>query len=130
MLYNLEILNGEITPQFSSEVFNYEVNVDSSALTLIFNYDTCDTCNVTVYGNNFLTEGENHVLIEVYDKELITYTLIVNKEKKSESVFSETNDKVEIKVNNNKEIFTPLIGVICFLSILTLFYVIFHKKKV
>ena len=26
MLYNLEILNGEITPQFSSEVFNYEVN--------------------------------------------------------------------------------------------------------
>ena len=28
MLYNLEVLNGEISPDFSSEVFNYVVNVN------------------------------------------------------------------------------------------------------
>mgnify|MGYP003235290300 CR=1 FL=1 len=120
MLYNLEVLNGEMTPDFSSEVFDYDVNVDSSALTLIFNYDTCDNCKVTVYGNSNLTSGENHVLIEVYDKKVTTYTLTVYKEKKT---VVNTEDKP-------KEFLIPIISVICFLTILVLFYVIFHKKKV
>ena len=129
MLYNLEVLNGEMTPDFSSEVFDYDVNVDSSALTLIFNYDTCDNCKVTVYGNSNLTSGENHVLIEVYDKKVTTYTLTVYKEKKASQVFSEVKTVVYTE-EKPKEFLIPIISVICFLTILVLFYVIFHKKKV
>ena len=129
MLYNLEVLNGEMSPDFSSEVFDYNVNVDSSALTLIFNYDTCENCSVTVYGNSNLTSGENHVLIEVYDKKVTTYTLNVYKEKKEAQVFSEVKTPVDTS-NKQNEFLIPIISVICFLTILVLFYVIFHKKKV
>ena len=129
MLYNLEVLNGEISPDFSSEVFDYNVNVDSSTLTLIFNYDTCDNCKVTVYGNSYLSSGENHVLIEVYDEKVTTYTLTVYKEKKETQVFSEVKTAVDTNEKTN-EFLIPIILVICFLTILVLFYVIFHKKKV
>ncbi len=129
MLYNLEVLNGEISPDFSSEVFDYNVNVDSSTLTLIFNYDTCDNCKVTVYGNSYLSSGKNHVLIEVYDEKVTTYTLTVYKEKKETQVFSEVKTAVDTNEKTN-EFLIPIILVICFLTILVLFYVIFHKKKV
>ena len=130
MLYNLEVLNGEISPNFSSEVFNYVVNVNKDILTLVFNYDTCDNCTVTVYGNNNLTPGENHVLIEVYDDKVTTYTLVVNKEYTSETpVFKDVNSAKEIKDVSDKSYITPLIGTLCFFTILALFCIIFHKKK-
>ena len=129
MLYNLEVLNGEMTPDFSSEVFDYDVNVDSSALTLIFNYDTCDNCKVKIKKKKKKTSGENHVLNENKKKKVTTYTLTVYKEKKASQVFSEVKTVVNTE-DKPKEFLIPIISVICFLTILVLFYVIFHKKKV
>ena len=131
MLNNLEVVNGSISPEFRSDILEYQVMVDKEVLTLVLNYETSENATVTIYGNDYLTEGENHVIIEVYENELQTYTLNVFKEgSKLASNLLDTYEKVEIDAGNLpvKEYITPTISIICFLTIAFLFCIIFKKK--
>ena len=129
MLNNLTIVNGILEPAFDSKVNNYTVYVDKDVISLVMEYDSGDYAT-TVYGNDYLTEGENHVYIEVADKEVNTYVLTVYK-KESQEAFNETDllESYEIDVNDYPTSFiTPFIGLICFISIMALFWVIFKRK--
>lgn len=131
MLNSLEVLNGTIHPEFAPDVFEYDVDVDKDVLTLVFDCKGPEGSTITVHGNDYLTEGENHVLIEVYDKEVITYTLTVMKESSSEvSSLFDTSTKVEVNANDKwyKDLITPGISIVCFITIVMLFCIIFKKK--
>lgn len=130
MLENLEVLNGSMTPEFKSDVYEYNVVVNEDAMTLILKYQALNDASVTVYGNNYLTPGENHVLIELFDKEVKTYTLTVMKES-TEEVMSFDNNYAKVEVNADsawRDLITPGISIVCFLTIVLLFCVIFRKK--
>lgn len=129
MLYNLEVVNGEMTPAFSSDVFIYDVKVSDEVLSLMLNYDAPLDSDVTIYGNSYLTSGNNHVLVEVYDGKVTTYTLNVYKEMETQDVFKEYTKSQTIKEEILSDVTKPLIGSICFLLIVALYCIIFRKRK-
>ena len=128
MLNNLEILNGSITPVFNSILKNYEVHVDDTVISLVMQYDTDNSNKVTIYGNDNLLNGENHVLIEVYDgNKLDTYTLTVYKG--LESVSEEYNENIRIEVTG-KEYDNTMIQysiIIVTIIVLLLIYKLFFR---
>lgn len=124
---DLEIINGSINETFSNNKYFYEVSVDSNVSTLIFSYDIDQNNTITIYGNDELTDGENHVYVEMYDgNEVITYTFLVNKEVVNNII------STNIKENNNDNNFdflrVPMISSISFIIIVILFCIIFRKK--
>ncbi len=130
MLLDLNVLNGSINPSFSSNIFEYTVivsDVDKLELDLKVDKDL----PVTIYGNDYLTDGENHVLIEIYDEKVNTYILTVykNSEEAVTNVVSNTQ-KVEITTNDllREDLLTPGIIATCFFIIVLLYVIIFHKK--
>jgi len=129
MLDSLEILNGSITPEFKPEEYNYEVLVDENTLSLEIKYTAPKSSSVTIYGNDYLTSGENHVLIEVYESEVKTYTLTVYKEEAKVSSVISNYEKVEVDARSKfNEFITPAISITCFILIVFLFCIIFRKK--
>ena len=129
MLLELEVLNGSMTPNFSPDIYEYTVYIsDEDSLDL--KYKVENDLPVTIYGNEDLTDGESHVLLELFNEKVITYKLTVNKNtEKSVSSENSTYEKVEVNLPNTflEDIKTPAITVTCFLIIATLFAVIFHK---
>lgn len=127
MIENLTIENGNMNNIFSQDIYEYEVSVDSSVSSLIFSYDLSDEYNVTIYGNDELTGGENHVYLEVSDDNSVTsYIFVVDKEE-TEQVFN-YNIKEEENLNyfyKNKEL---IISGISFILIVLLFVIIFKKR--
>ena len=72
MLEYLEILNGSITPQFNTNIFDYDVYVDDTVFFLDLKHN--ENIDIVVYGNDYLTEGESRVLIEVfYNNKVYSY---------------------------------------------------------
>lgn len=133
MLEYLKILNGNLSPEFNKDTFEYQVNADEDAISLVMEYKSEDDRPVTIYGNDNLTDGENHVLLEIFDGTKVnTYTLTVYK-KESKEVFLNDNikEKVEVPIENEfiYELITPIISVICFLIIIFLYVLLFRKKK-
>lgn len=130
MLEDLEVLNGSMTPEFKPGIYEYNVVVDENVMSLILDYQTLNDASVTIYGNDYLTSGENHVLIELYDGQVKTYTLTVMKEESSfVSLFDNEYEKVEVgNFGVWKDYLTPGISVLCFLTIVILFCVIFRKN--
>ena len=130
MLLDLNVLNGSISPSFNSSIFEYTVTVqDVTQLDLDLKVDK--DLPVTIYGNDYLTDGENHVLIEIYDEKVNTYVLTVYKNSE-EVVTNMINNaqKVEITTESliQEDILTPGIISICFFIIVFLYVIIFHKK--
>lgn len=124
MIDNLEIINGSINQMFNKDKFEYVVSVDSSVSTLIFSYDLVEDAEVTIYGNDELTDGENHVYLEVYSNDKVTtYTFVVNKETVNEVFNYEVSMQKEFKYK------TPIIFGCCFILIVVLFCIIFKKKN-
>ncbi|MBQ6840585.1 MAG: hypothetical protein IJO63_00510 [Bacilli bacterium] len=131
MLNSLEVVNGSMSPSFKENIFEYTVNVSDEALALVLNCKAEDGATITVYGNDYLTPGENHVIIEVYKEALVTYTLTVLKNESDEVAnMVGLYDKVEVNANSPwyKDYITPIIGITCFLTIISLFCIIFKKK--
>ncbi len=130
MLNNLEILNGSLSPSFNPNIYEYEVVVDDTTISLDMKYDFDEEATLTVYGNDLLAFGENHVLIEVYQNELKTYTLKVIKTKAQEA-FAEAPD---MTMPSPKAYQVPpvvsfgFVGVICISLIIALFCVIFKRR--
>ena len=131
MLLDLKVLNGVITPEFNYNIFEYTVYVQD-VNNLEFDLRVDKDLPVTIYGNDELTDGENHVLIEICDEKVTTYTLTVYKNNEKESL-SETieTSTVEVDTTNQllEDILTPGIITICFVIIVIIYSIIFHKKQ-
>ena len=123
MLKNLEILNGNIT--------NYEVEVNDTVISLVMQYETDENNEVSIYGNDNLLSGENHVLIEVYDgNEVKTYTLTVYKG--IENTSNTLNENIRIEVTGkkyNNSIIQFSIIVVTIIIIIGLYRLIFKLHK-
>ena len=131
MLNNLKILNGSITPVFDSSIKDYDVEVSDTVISLVMEYDTDENNSITIYGNDNLSIGENHVLIEVYDGTNVnTYTLTVYKGISSTINEQSTYEKIEVseKVYDNSVIqYCIIFGTI--IVIFMLYKIIFRKCK-
>ena len=80
MLEDLNIVNGELTPEF--DIYNniYSVSVAGYVDELVIDYEVTDGYVVNVIDNHDLVPGENEVYIQVIkNEEINTYTLLVNK---------------------------------------------------
>lgn len=130
MLEDLNIVNGELTPEF--DIYNniYSVSVAGYVDELVIDYEVTDGYVVNVIDNHDLVPGENEVYIQVVkDDEVNTYTLLVNK-KSSEAVVNYDYLLEPLEVEEElPEYVAPLIGGICFFIILCTFLLLFKKKK-
>lgn len=130
MLEDLNIVNGELTPEF--DIYNniYSVSVAGYVDELVIDYEVTDGYVVNVIDNHDLVPGENEVYIQVIkNEEINTYTLLVNK-KSSETVINYDYLLEPLEVEEElPEYVAPLIGGICFFIILCTFLLLFKKKK-
>ncbi len=130
MLEDLNIVNGELTPEF--DIYNniYSVSVAGYVDELVIDYEVTDGYVVNVIDNHDLVPGENEVYIQVIkNEEINTYTLLVNKES-SEAVVNYDYLLEPLEVEEElPEYVAPLIGGICFFIILCTFLLLFKKKK-
>lgn len=130
VLEDLNIVNGELTPEF--DIYNniYSVSVAGYVDELVIDYEVTDGYVVNVIDNHDLVPGENEVYIQVIkNEEINTYTLLVNK-KSSEAVVNYDYLLEPLEVEEElPEYVAPLIGGICFFIILCTFLLLFKKKK-
>lgn len=129
VLEDLNIVNGELTPEF--DIYNniYSVSVAGYVDELVIDYEVTDGYVVNVIDNHDLVPGENEVYIQVIkNEEINTYTLLVNK-KSSEAVVNYDYLLEPLEVEEElPEYVAPLIGGICFFIILCTFLLLFKKK--
>lgn len=130
MLEDLNIVNGELTPEF--DIYNniYSVSVSKDVDELVIDYKVTDGYVVNIIDNHDLVAGENEVYIQVIkDEEVNTYTLIVNKEESKEVInYDYLLEPLEVE-EKLPEYVAPLIGGICFFIILCIFLLLFKRKK-
>ena len=130
VLEDLNIVNGELTPEF--DIYNniYSVSISEEIDELVIDYKVTDGYAVNVIDNHDLVPGENEVYIQVIkNEEINTYTLLVNKES-SEAVVNYDYLLEPLEVEEElPEYVAPLIGGICFFIILCTFLLLFKKKK-
>lgn len=130
VLEDLNIVNGELTPEF--DIYNniYSVSISEEIDELVIDYKVTDGYVVNVIDNHDLVPGENEVYIQVIkNEEINTYTLLVNK-KSSEAVVNYDYLLEPLEVEEElPEYVAPLIGGICFFIILCTFLLLFKKKK-
>lgn len=97
---------------------------------LLLEYKIDENDNISIKGNN-LIEGKNEVVITVYnDKNSTSYYLEVYKDS-STNVVLNTSKEVGINVAKTEmpDYVVPSIAVVCFLTILFLFVLLFKKSK-
>lgn len=130
MLNDLEIINGELSPEFDCLNNIYSVTISENVDELVMDYSVTDGYIVNVIDNKDLASGENEVYIQVIkDEEINTYTLLVYKES-SEPVFNYDYNLDTVEVEEElPEYIAPLIGGSCFLIILIVFLLLFKKRK-
>ena len=135
MLNSLEVLNGELMPNFDSYNMNYSVIIDEDVNTLELNaYSNLTDVFIIIEGNSNLSEGENLVTIKVQNKlEEMIYTLYVYKSlKKDESVAYFDDEMKALEIESPAKLpnyVAPLIGIICFIIIIFIFVLLFNKRK-
>ncbi|MEG1900697.1 MAG: hypothetical protein RR161_04010 [Bacilli bacterium] len=130
MLQSLEILNGELSPKY--DIYNniYSVKVEKNITSLEINYVINETDTINIIGNNNFTDGENIVLIEVFNgTSLTSYTLNVLKE--TSQVINNYNEIINpVEVKKELPIYVaPFIASFAFLIILFTFWLLFKKGK-
>lgn len=130
MLNDLEIINGDLSPEFDCLNNIYSVTISENVDELVMDYSVADGYIVNVIDNKDLASGENEVYIQVIkDEEINTYTLLVYKES-SEPVFNYDYNLDTVEVEEElPEYVAPLIGGSCFLIILIVFLLLFKKRK-
>lgn len=131
MLNDLEILNGELTPEF--DIYNdiYSVTIASDIENLVIDYEVEEGYVVNIIDNEDLDIGENEVYLQVIkDEQINTYTLLVYKES-SEPVINYEYLVEPLEVEEElPEYVAPLIAGGCFIIILLVFLLLFKRKKV
>ena len=130
MLIDLEIINGELSPEFDYLNNIYSVTVDSNVTELVMEYSASEGFIVNVIDNKDLDAGENEVYLQVIKDDVInTYTLLVYKES-SEPVFNYEYVPEPVEVDKKlPEYAAPLIVGSCILIILIFALLLFKRKK-
>ena len=122
VLEDLNVVNGELTPEF--DIYNniYSVSVAEDVDALVIDYEVTAGYVVNIVDNYDLVPGENEVYIQVIkDEEINTYILLVNKEM-SEIVINYDYLLEPLEIEEElPEYVAPLIGGICFFIILCVF---------
>lgn len=124
---NLESLafeNFTLTPEFSADITNYSIDVDSNTETLnIIAIPKIEEANVTINKPEILNYGENTVEVIVVAKDGITkkvYTINVNR--KNEELVKD--DVSQVKSKKIYYLFIPII-----IGIIIFFIIKYIKKK-
>ena len=132
MLKDLKVLNGNLELKFNEYTYEYTVVVEDNVNELELEYKLEDNCLINIT-NNVLDDYENIVYIDVYNEDNIdTYTLYVYKESIDYTVGID-NYKKSLEVINTVEVETYKLQLLAsgiFLSIVIVFCIIFHKRKV
>lgn len=130
MLEELKILNGELDLKFDKYNNIYTVSVDKNAEKLELEYSISDDYQITVTDNN-LTKELNYVYLHVYnEKEVNTYTLIVRKDnEETASLIDDYKSSLDVPVENVPSYQVMMIEFGCFIILLIIFLILFHKKK-
>ena len=130
MLNDLEIINGELSPEFDCLNNIHSVTIPENVDELVMDYSGTDGYIVNVIDNKDLASGENEVYIQVIkDEEINTYTLLVYKES-SEPVFNYDYNLDTVEVEEElPEYVAPLIAGSCLIVILIVFLLLFKRKK-
>ncbi len=128
---SLKINNGSISPEFDKYNNNYSVSIGKEVKTLEIEA-TYDTKNyeVTIDNNSNLAENKI-VFVTIINKstqEQNTYFLKIYTED-VQDVSEITNEKeaLEIEEKKDNKNYAPIIGTICFLLIIVVYYFIFLK---
>lgn len=131
MLKDLKILNGEMPLEFDPLNTVYTINMNGNNKELEFEYKIADTDSISIIGND-LKEGENNLVITVYnDEKMMSYYLTVYRNCTSQ-VNNSLNEMTNLELASKEEIpsyVVSSIGVICFLTILLFFTLLFKKNK-
>lgn len=129
MLINLEVYNAALSPIFDSNNLLYTVYVNNNVNNLDLFTEAEEGYEVNIVGNNDFKEGENTILIEVSNGiELNTYMINVIKETTVTNYIYDIPEPLEIQKELPQYV-APLIGIICFILIITLYTILFHKKR-
>lgn len=129
-LEELKVLNGNISPNFSSNNNKYTITLDKSIKEVEFNFKHLDGVTTLVRGNYNL-ENDSTVFIDlIKNNEVVaTYTFNILKEEEDETTFKEIEEKTESTniMTKYKGIIIPTIDLILiFLNFKLLFL---HKHK-
>lgn len=132
MLEELNILNGKMSLSFDPLNSKYTVFLNENEDRLDIEYKLKAGALIVIDGNYNLKDGSN-VIISVSDnKKTENYQLNVYINKSIEAGNVSPNS-VDLEINDNKAISEyagPGIASICFILILFLFVILFHKKKI
>ncbi len=129
-LEELKVLNGNISPNFSSNNNKYTITLDKSIKEVEFNFKPLDGVTTLVRGNYNL-ENDSILYIDlISNNEVVTtYTFNILKEEDNETTFKEIEEKSESTnfMTKYKSIIIPAIDLILiFLNFKLLFL---HKHK-
>lgn len=130
LLKKLKIVDLNITPEFNSEIYEYEVKVIGNSidkLKIEAESNKSDTI-LNIKGNENLQVGKNTIIIELKgqdDKQTTIYKINVIKEKSDLDI---ANEQIEKLVKGNKLLFVVLIGCIL-INIVLIVILVVNKVK-
>ena len=132
MLTNLEIKNGVMTPKFDIYNDTYTVAIEEDVTELDICYETAnEEVKVTIAGNENIKERKGvGIIISNGTEEKIIKLNVIKEGIESASGLKDYFTSLEVqKKEIMPEYIAPLIGASCFLLIIIIFSIIFHKKK-
>ena len=130
VIENIEINNALISPKYDKYNNYYSVTLNEDITQLDFNikYDESNT-KVEIDDNNNLVNNKL-VYVTIYDletNEKNVYIFQIYKEDAT-NVINEVNENKELEVKDEEnEMLAPIIGTICFVIILLVYYIMFLR---
>ena len=131
MLDNLEVLNGTLSLKFDPLNTKYTVLLnDKNDMALQFQYQVPDGVEVFIT-NNYLVNEYTVVILTVKDEDAtMDYKFYVYKEDSTDVAdYFPIQKSIEVEATELSPYAVPGISSICFLIILIVFAILFHKKK-
>ena len=130
LINDLKINNATISPKFNQYNNYYSVTIDENTYKLDFEYDfNKDKYEVKITNNENLVENKL-IYVTVYNKESKeknTYIFKIYLEEVITTVKTVDNEEDTGKKDKKTTNYAPVIGTVCFLLIIFVYYVIFLR---
>lgn len=130
LINDLKINNATISPKFDQYNNYYSVTIDENTYKLDFEYDfNKDKYEVKITNNENLVENKL-IYVTVYNKESKeknTYIFKIYLEEVITTVKTVDNEEDTGKKDKKTTNYAPVIGTVCFLLIIFVYYVIFLR---
>lgn len=133
MLLDLQITNGVISPKYDiyNDIYTVSVLDDVTSLDIIYDL-TSDNVLVEITNNHDLNLNDKVVNLKVSDGVTTRniYLNVIHENAELTTGLQEYFDALEIRKKEETSMYVaPLIGASCFLILLIVFSILFHKKK-